>query len=52
MSYVGPEFNLNDTQTGWVVSSPSFSAMIAMLIAGKLSDQVGRKKILIIVDLF
>ena len=49
MSYVGPEFNLNDTQTGWVVSSPSFSAMIAMLIAGKMSDQVGRKKILIIV---
>ena len=49
MSYVGPEFNLNDAQTGWVVSSPSFSAMIAMLIAGKMSDQVGRKKILIIV---
>ena len=43
MSYVGPEFNLNDAQTGWVVTSPSFSAMIAMLIAGKMSDQVGRK---------
>ena len=52
MSYVGPEFNLNDTQTGWVVSSPSFSAMIAMLIAGKMSDQVGRKKILIIVAFY
>ena len=39
MSYVGPEFNLNDTQTGWVVSSPSFAAMIAMLISGKLSDR-------------
>ena len=45
MSYVGPEFNLNDTQTGWVVSSPSFSAMIAMLIAGKMSDQVEEKNI-------
>ncbi|WP_299530514.1 sugar porter family MFS transporter [Ulvibacterium sp.] len=49
MSYAGPEFDLNDAQTGWAVSSPSFSAMIAMLISGRLSDRVGRKKILIIV---
>ena len=47
MSYAGPEFNLNDAQTGWVVSSPSFAAMIAMLVAGRLSDVIGRKKILI-----
>jgi sugar porter (SP) family MFS transporter len=49
MSYAGPEFDLNDFQSGWVVSSPSFAAMIAMLISGRLSDVVGRKKILIIV---
>ena len=49
MSYAGPEFNLSDGQTGWVVSSPSFAAMIAMLISGRLSDIVGRKRILIIV---
>lgn len=49
MSYAGPEFNLTDLQTGWVVSSPSFAAMIAMLITGKLSDQIGRKKILLAV---
>lgn len=49
MSYAGPEFNLNDVQTGWVVSSPSFAAMIAMLITGRLSDKIGRKKILIAV---
>ncbi|NNE25858.1 MAG: sugar porter family MFS transporter [Saprospiraceae bacterium] len=47
MSYAGPEFNLNDIQTGWVVSSPSFSAMLAMLVAGRLSDIIGRKRILI-----
>ena len=47
MNFVGPEFELNEVQTGWVVSSPSFAAMIAMLIAGKLSDNIGRKKILI-----
>lgn len=51
MSYAGPEFDLNDLQSGWVVSSPSFAAMIAMLIAGRLSDVIGRKKILIVVAL-
>ncbi len=49
MSYVGPEFNLTDGQTGWVVSSPSFAAMLAMLVSGRLSDIIGRKKILIVV---
>jgi SP family arabinose:H+ symporter-like MFS transporter len=49
MSYAGAEFDLNDIQSGWVVSSPSFAAMIAMLFSGKLSDRIGRKKILIYV---
>lgn len=44
MNFAGPEFNLSEMQSGWVVSSPSFSAMIAMLIAGRLSDFIGRKK--------
>lgn len=49
MSYAGPQFDLNDVQTGWVVSSPSFAAMLAMLVSGRLSDFFGRKKILILV---
>ncbi len=49
MSYAGPEFDLNETQVGWVVSSPSFAAMIAMLFSGRLSDIMGRKQILLIV---
>ncbi|RNC88644.1 MAG: sugar porter family MFS transporter [Allomuricauda sp.] len=49
MAYAGPEFDLNDIQTGWVVSSPSFSAMLAMLVSGRLSDFYGRKNILIVV---
>ncbi|MGB5419718.1 sugar porter family MFS transporter [Algibacter sp.] len=49
MSYAGPEFNLSDIQSGWVVSSPSFAAMIAMIFSGRLSDIIGRKKILIAV---
>lgn len=49
MTYVDPQFDLNSIQSGWAVSSPTFSAMFAMLIAGKLSNKLGRKKILIIV---
>ena len=49
MSYAGPEFDLNEAQVGWVVSSPSFAAMIAMLFSGRLSDIIGRKKILLLV---
>ena len=49
MSYAGPEFDLTEGQVGWVVSSPSFAAMIAMLFSGRLSDIIGRKKILLIV---
>lgn len=52
MSFAGPEFDLTDMQSGWVVSSPSFAAMIAMLFSGRLSDKVGRKKILIFVAFF
>ena len=52
MSYAGPQFDLNDAQTGWVVSSPSFAAMISMLVAGRLSDRIGRKKILLVVAFF
>jgi SP family arabinose:H+ symporter-like MFS transporter len=51
MSYAGPEFNLGEGQVGWVVSSPSFAAMIAMLFAGRLSDKIGRKTILLVVAL-
>lgn len=49
MSFAGPEFNLGEGQSGWVVSSPSFAAMIAMLFSGRLSDIIGRRKILLIV---
>ena len=49
MSYAGPEFDLNEIQSGWVVSAPSFAAMFAMLFSGRVSDVVGRKKTLIFV---
>ena len=49
MAYAGPEFNLTDGQIGWIVSSPSWAAMIAMIFSGRMSDKIGRKKILIVV---
>ncbi|MFS4493805.1 sugar porter family MFS transporter [Maribacter sp. 2308TA10-17] len=49
MNFAGPEFNLTELQSGWVVSSPSFAAMIAMIFSGRLSDFYGRKKLLLIV---
>lgn len=52
MTYAGPQFGLDDQQLGWVVSSPSFAAMFAMLLAGRVSDLVGRKPILLLIAFF
>ena len=49
MSFAGPEFDLNEIQSGWVVSAPSFAAMFAMLFSGRISDLIGRKKTLLFV---
>lgn len=49
MNFAGPEFNLSELQSGWVVSSPSFAAMFAMIFSGRLSDFYGRKKLLLVV---
>ena len=49
MEYAGPQFDLSDGQLAWVVSSPSFAAMFAMLLAGRASDLIGRKPILLMI---
>ncbi len=49
MAFAAPQFDLSDGQLGWVVSSPSFAAMFAMLIAGRTSDIIGRKPILLVI---
>ena len=48
-NFIKPQFELNDLQVGWVVGAPTFSAMFAMLVAGPISDWMGRKRVLIIV---
>ncbi len=49
MVYAGPEFALSDWEVGLVTSSPSLAAMFAMIFAGRLSDSIGRKPLLVAV---
>lgn len=51
IGYIKPQFDLNDIQIGWAVSSLTFTSMIAMATAGPLSDRFGRKRILVFVGL-
>lgn len=47
--FVQPQFGLTEFQLGWVVSSPSASAMVAMLLVGPVSGRFGRKRLLEVV---
>ena len=51
IGYITPQFDLNSVQVGFVVSSPSFAAMAAMLFSGTISTYLGRKRILILAAL-
>ncbi|GAB4333884.1 MAG: arabinose-proton symporter AraE [Bacteroidales bacterium] len=51
IEFIKPQFGLDELRAGWVVSSPSFAAMFAMLASGTISDYIGRKKVLIWVGL-
>ena len=43
-------FGLSNWQVGWVVSAPTLSAMFASLVAGYLSDRLGRRTMLRVVS--
>lgn len=51
VKFIEPEFNLTKIELGWAVSSLTLSATLAMLLAGPLSDRIGRKKVLSIAAL-
>lgn len=51
IGFIRPKFGLNEFEVGWLVSSPSLSAMFAMLFIGRISDHFGRKKVLILIAL-
>ncbi|SET09992.1 sugar porter family MFS transporter [Thalassotalea agarivorans] len=47
VSFVTQEFNLNEFQQGFVVSSPTLGAVLGSFFAGPCADAFGRKKVLI-----
>lgn len=49
ISFITIEFGLSDWQSGFVVSSPTLGALIAMLCAGVVSDAFGRRNTLIVI---
>lgn len=49
MPFVQPELQLSDTQIGLLAAGLSFSWAIAAFFVGKLSDTLGKRKILLII---
>jgi len=46
VKFIEIEFDLNKIQLGWAVASLALAASAAMMVAGPLSDRVGRKPVL------
>ncbi|MEO0778908.1 MAG: sugar porter family MFS transporter [Bacteroidota bacterium] len=44
--FIKLEFDLTELELGWAVSSLTLTATLAMLVAGPLSDRIGRKRVL------
>ncbi|WP_367390758.1 sugar porter family MFS transporter [Lewinella sp. LCG006] len=44
--FIELEFSLTKLQVGWAVSSLTLTATLAMLVAGPLSDKIGRRQVL------
>ena len=51
VGFVSREFDLTTWQQGMVVSAPTLGGILAMLVAGAISDAIGRRKTLIIIAL-
>jgi SP family arabinose:H+ symporter-like MFS transporter len=46
VKFIEPEFNLTKIQLGWAVGSLTLMSTLAMLVAGPLSDRIGRRRVL------
>lgn len=44
--FIEPEFGLSKLELGWAVASLTLSSTLAMLVAGPLSDRIGRRSVL------
>ncbi len=46
VKFIEPEFNLSKIELGWAVSSITLTAALGTLVAGPLSDRLGRRRLL------
>ena len=46
VKFIEPEFELTKLELGWAVASLTLTATLAMMIAGPLSDKIGRRTVL------
>lgn len=46
VGFIEPEFGLTKLQLGWSVASLTLTATLAMMVAGPLSDRMGRRPVL------
>jgi len=46
VKFIEPEFNLSSLELGWSVASLTLTATLAMMLAGPLSDKLGRRTVL------
>jgi sugar porter (SP) family MFS transporter len=46
VGFIEPEFGLTKIQLGWSVASLTLTATLAMMVAGPLSDRLGRRPVL------
>jgi MFS family permease len=46
VKFIEPHFNLSKIQLGWSVSCLTLTATLAMLVAGPVSDRIGRRLVL------
>ena len=46
VKFIEPEFNLTKLELGWAVASLTLTATLAMMLAGPISDRIGRRSVL------
>ena len=49
VDYVREQFSLDDTQVGWVVSSPGWGVLVALVASSWICNHLGRKKTLLLI---
>ena len=48
VTFIEPEFDLTKIELGWAVASLTLTATLAMMVAGPLSDRLGRRPVLVV----